>query len=249
MVAIDVNVCDVSVGVIEFGSVRVRVLRRTRIKRPVHLISFVKRVNRRSQRLHDKPASEWLRYLNAREDQWINDSVSSIIKLAKETDAVVIEDLDAAALRRKLRSEDPELSARYSTWAPAKLARRMEAACRSRGLLLLRVNPAYTSHLCPRCCHTMTDYGRRRVRCPRCGLEDDRDHIAILNIARAAAIQQGLQYADTPLRHILREFEKRVSALILEAVDPGSREMLGESTPPQDPEAPGQPRGFLGGGA
>jgi len=31
------------------------------------------------------------------------------------------------------------------------------------------VPPQFSSHICLRCHSTMTDYGRRRMKCPRCG--------------------------------------------------------------------------------
>ena len=39
-----------------------------------------------------------------------------------------------------------------------------------------------TSSLCPRCRVGLSPSGYRLMRCPRCGLEEDRDKIAVLNL-------------------------------------------------------------------
>lgn len=211
LLTVDIGVCDVALGLIELGDY-LRVLNRTRIHRPVHLISFVRRVNRRSMRIHKRPASSWLRYLKAREHQWVSDTVHAVVAAGKKVDAVVIEDLNNEALKRKLRSEDPDTSARYSTWMPAKLQRRIIAACVNKNIPILKIPPQYSSHICPRCSRMMADAGRRRVQCTFCGMNDDRDNIAIVNLARTAAVASGLQYLTNNLGQELRKYEQTLSS-------------------------------------
>ncbi|MEM4766173.1 MAG: transposase [Nitrososphaerota archaeon] len=240
LVTVDVNVSDVTIGAIRLTETRIYPAKRLRVKRPIHLISFVRKINRYSMKVHKRPASSWLAYLRARENQWINDSVATIIRTAKDFDAalIVVEDLNARALRQKLRSKDPELAQRYSTWPIAKILRRLERACEKRGIKLMKVPPQFSSHICPRCHSIMTDHGRRRVKCPRCGMEDDRDHVSIINLAKTAAIMLGIQYLEAPIRFILRDYEKRFPAQgPLRA--PGSGEAKGETPNPP----PGTPQG------
>ena len=245
-VTADANVSDVTIGVVELAEMRIRLLKRLRVKRPIHLISFIRRVSRRSMKTYGRPASNWLTYLKARENQWINDSIHAIIKSVRDfgADAVIVEALDARSLRLKLKSRDPELSQRYSTWPVAKFLRRLERACEKRSIRLIKVPPQFSSHICPRCHSRMTNRGRRRVKCPRCGREDDRDHVAIVNLAKTAAVTLGLQYAPTPLRFILRDYERRFPAQgPLKAL--GSWEAKGETPQPPSPEPA---RGTLGWG-
>jgi len=49
---------------------------------------------------------------------------------------------------------------------------------------IAKVNPRGTSSTCPRCGAKLVEVGHRRLRCPRCGLEGDRDVIATINIYR-----------------------------------------------------------------
>jgi transposase len=43
-----------------------------------------------------------------------------------------------------------------------------------------------TSSTCPKCGSRLVESGYRRVRCPRCGFEADRDTVAVMNIERVA---------------------------------------------------------------
>ena len=230
LLAIDINVCDVTLGLIEATETRVKILEYRRVKRPINWITFVRKVNAYSMRVHRRPATNWLKYLKARESAWINEVVNAICKT--RCDAVVMEDLTPHELVRRLNSEDPELANRYKTWPLAKIIRRITRACEKRGITLIKIPPQYTSHLCPRCYERMQDCGRRRVRCSRCGREDDRDHVAVINIAKIAMLQHSLQHLGNALGAQLRIYENKLSALGPQ----GEGQVLGgEGETPSDP--------------
>ena len=48
-----------------------------------------------------------------------------------------------------------------------------------------------TSSTCQKCGSRLVESGYRRVRCPRCGLEADRDTVAVLNIEMVALSKYG----------------------------------------------------------
>jgi transposase len=54
------------------------------------------------------------------------------------------------------------------------------------GVLLAIVNPNGTSSECPQCDSKLEENGYRRLRCPRCSFEADRDIVGKLNIRRRA---------------------------------------------------------------
>jgi transposase len=54
------------------------------------------------------------------------------------------------------------------------------------GVPLAIVNPNGTSSECPECNSKLEENGYRRLKCPRCGFEADRDIIGKLNIRKRA---------------------------------------------------------------
>ena len=48
-----------------------------------------------------------------------------------------------------------------------------------------------TSSTCPKCGSRLVESGYRRVRCPRCGFEADRDTVAVMNIEVKALSKMG----------------------------------------------------------
>ena len=50
------------------------------------------------------------------------------------------------------------------------------------GLKVIKVNPAYSSTTCPKCGAKMKENGYRTLKCEKCGFEEHRDYIAVLNL-------------------------------------------------------------------
>jgi putative transposase len=65
------------------------------------------------------------------------------------------------------------------------------------------VDPAYTSMICPACGGELdlSLNGRRLMKCQRCGLEEDRDVIAVRNLTRR--YYEEYMNAKTPLKPLL----------------------------------------------
>ena len=73
-----------------------------------------------------------------------------------------------------------------------KLAFWIDWQCEKLGAPIVLVEPEYTSSIYPRCGSRLRENGRRRLKCPLCSLEDDRDRIAVLNIEKRALELLGL---------------------------------------------------------
>jgi IS605 OrfB family transposase len=69
--------------------------------------------------------------------------------------------------------------------------------CEKNGVPIIVVEPRGTSTTCPMCGSKLVESDYRRMKCPRCGFEADRDTVAVLNIERRALIQ--MWGALTPL--------------------------------------------------
>ena len=59
-------------------------------------------------------------------------------------------------------------------------------AAMKHGVPLAIVNPNGTSSECPKCDSKLEENGYRRLKCPKCGFEADRDIIGKLNIRKRA---------------------------------------------------------------
>ena len=112
-------------------------------------------------------------------------AVKEIINKAKEISATVIvmEDL------RRLNEEDKgsrELNGRIHRWGYGKFQRILEYQAKLYGLNVKYVDPAYTSKICPVCGGELEESsnGHRLMKCCKCGLEEDRDMIAVKNLTK-----------------------------------------------------------------
>jgi putative transposase len=108
-----------------------------------------------------------------------------MIGKALEAGATVIamEDL------RGLNEEDKgsrELNGRIHRWSYSRFQRILEYQAKLHGLNVKYVDPAYTSSICPVCGGELaiSPNGRRLMKCQRCGLEEDRDVIAVKNLTK-----------------------------------------------------------------
>jgi putative transposase len=112
-------------------------------------------------------------------------ATKEIIGKAREVGATVIvmEDL------RRLNEEDKgsrELNGRIHRWSYKRFQQILEYQAKLHGLNVKYVEPAYTSSICPICGDELEESsnGRRLMKCQRCGLEEDRDAIAVRNLTR-----------------------------------------------------------------
>jgi len=107
-----------------------------------------------------------------------------IIDKAKEVGATVIvmEDLKVYKEDKGLK----ELNGRLHRWSYRRFQWILEYQAKLHGLNVKYVDPAYTSKTCPTCGGELTQSqnGRRLMRCRRCGLEGNRDIIAVKNLAK-----------------------------------------------------------------
>jgi len=95
--------------------------------------------------------------------------------------AVVLEDLNGL---RENKKRDSKFNKRLTLWFYRRAQFCIKYEAKERGLQVAKVNPRGTSSTCPRCGAKLVEVGHRRLRCPRCGLEGDRDVIATINIYR-----------------------------------------------------------------
>jgi transposase len=74
-----------------------------------------------------------------------------------------------------------------------RIARWIDWQAKKHGVPLAVVNPNGTSSECPKCDSKLEENGYRRLKCPRCGFEADRDVIGKLNIRKRALKTLGIK--------------------------------------------------------
>ena len=96
---------------------------------------------------------------------------------------VAIEDLRIRKMIEKGDNTVPRRK-RYTEAALGSLTQKLEHKARKSDVLVLKVNPAYTTRTCSRCGHVgdHIPLTTRMFRCSECGLEMDRDQNAARNI-------------------------------------------------------------------
>jgi IS605 OrfB family transposase len=123
-------------------------------------------------------------------EDWARRTSRMIMSLARQGQlAVAREDLTGLveSLRRLPKGHRTALIA----LGYRRLAFWIDWQAEKNGVPLFVVDPADTSSTCPGCGAGLVAVGHRRLRCPRCGLEGDRDTIAILNIEGRALSKMG----------------------------------------------------------
>ncbi|MFP3312736.1 MAG: RNA-guided endonuclease TnpB family protein [Acidilobus sp.] len=123
-------------------------------------------------------------------EDWARRTAHIIVSLAKQGQLAVARE-DLTGLVESLRELPKGHRTALIALGYRRLAFWIDWQAEKNGVPLFVVDPADTSSTCPRCGTKLVEVGYRRLRCPNCGLEADRDTIAILNIEGRALSQMG----------------------------------------------------------
>ena len=64
----------------------------------------------------------------------------------------------------------------------SRIQKWIEWEAKKYGLKVIKVNPSYSSTACPKCGTLMKESGYRTLKCERCGFEEHRDYVSVLNL-------------------------------------------------------------------
>ena len=111
-------------------------------------------------------------------------ATKEIINKAREVGATVIVMEDLEVYKEDLGSK--ELNGRIHRWGYRSFQRILEYQAKLCGLHVKYIDPRNTSRTCPVCGSELEESsnGRRLMRCQKCGLEEDRDVVAVRNLTR-----------------------------------------------------------------
>jgi len=119
-------------------------------------------------------------------EDWARKTSLRIVELSKELGhAVAREDLTGLINSlRKIKNKDHRT--KLIIMGYSRLVKWIDWQAMKHGVPLAIVNPNGTSSECPKCDSKLEENGYRRLKCPRCGFEADRDVIGKLNIRKRA---------------------------------------------------------------
>nr|MDO8082433.1 transposase [Candidatus Freyarchaeota archaeon] len=141
-----------------------------------------------------KSAKHHLQKLSGKEKLFhrdVNHCVSKrLVAKAKDTGrAVALEDLEGIRSQVTVRKAQ---RSRHHSWTFRQLRSFIEYKAALSGVPIILVDPRGTSHTCPVCGHNEKGNrpSRNEFRCVRCGFAGPADHVAAINIAVRAAVNQ-----------------------------------------------------------
>jgi IS605 OrfB family transposase len=119
-------------------------------------------------------------------ENWARKTSLEIVMMAKKLRyAVAREDLTGLINSlRKIKNKDHRT--KLIIMGYSRLGRWIDWQAEKHGVPLAIVNPNGTSSECPKCDSMLEENGYRRLRCPQCNFEADRDVIGKLNIRKRA---------------------------------------------------------------
>jgi IS605 OrfB family transposase len=116
-------------------------------------------------------------------EDWAKKVSREIAELAKRHQHAIARE-DLTGLIEKLRELPRDHKVALLILSYKKLSFWIDWQCEKFGVPIIPVEPEHTSSICPSCSSRLKEISYRRLKCPKCGLVEDRDRIAVLNIEK-----------------------------------------------------------------
>jgi len=123
---------------------------------------------------------------------WTRKISLEIIRLAKELRYAISRE-DLTNLIRSLRKLPKDHKTKLIIMGYSRFERWIDWQAEKHGVPYVKIDPNGTSLECPKCDYKgLEEVGYRRLRCPRCGFEADRDVIGKLNVRKRGLRKLGI---------------------------------------------------------
>ncbi len=161
---------------------------------------FLKRRRLQSaSRLNEKPImSKYCGREARRVEAVYHRAANAIVKKAKEehVSQIVLEKLRNIRNRIAYRRE---MNGRLHRWSFRRLQSIIEYKAKVTAVSVVYVDASYTSRLCPTCGDKLSLRGYRVAKCVNCGLEEDRDVVAVKNLLQRDVPTSTVQGESSPM--------------------------------------------------
>ncbi|NJE13871.1 RNA-guided endonuclease TnpB family protein, partial [Thermococcus sp. LS2] len=106
---------------------------------------------------------------------------NKIVEIAREKQmGIILEDLNG--IKERVLNGSKSLNRKLSKWNARELQRLIEYKAKWFGVPVVYINPKNSSRVCPVCGGRLIPQEGRLMKCLKCGLVEDRDFIAVLNL-------------------------------------------------------------------
>ncbi|NJE09279.1 transposase, partial [Thermococcus sp. M39] len=106
---------------------------------------------------------------------------NKIVEIAREKQVgIILEDLNG--IKERVLNGSKSLNRKLSKWNARELQRLIEYKTKWFGVPVVYINPKNSSRVCPVCGGRLIPQEGRLMKCLKCGLVEDRDFIAVLNL-------------------------------------------------------------------
>lgn len=147
------------------------------------------------QKKHTASARQRLKKIGQRENRWMQDINHQITKALVEEypkhTVFVVEDLKGIDKKNNY-IKDKKQKYIHASWAFSDLIKKLNYKAIRENSTVLKVNPAYTSQMCPMCGHIEKNNRNKKLHlfeCQTCGYRSNDDRIAAMNLH-----YMGIQY-------------------------------------------------------
>jgi len=114
-------------------------------------------------------------------EYYINESVKNMFKTEKFS-VLYIEDLKNLK-KDKHGKWSKKVNRLFSYWKYSNILKRLEELCEVNGVQICKVNPSYSSQMCPMCGHIeRSNRNGEKFKCRSCDYANDADYVGALNI-------------------------------------------------------------------
>jgi len=141
----------------------------------------IQKISAWNKKLSERLLKKYSRREKNRARDFLHKLSKKIVEIAKEKQmGIVLEDLNG--IKDRVLNGSKELNRKLSKWNARELQRMIEYKAKWFGIPVVYINPRNSSKTCPVCGGRLIPQEGRLMRCPNCGLIEDRDFIAALNL-------------------------------------------------------------------
>jgi len=141
----------------------------------------IQKISAWNKRLSKKLLEKYSKRERNRTKNFLHKLANKIVEIARERRmGITLEDLNS--IKERVLNGSKKMNRKLSKWNARELQRLIEYKAKWLGVPVVYVDPKNSSRVCPVCGGWLIPQEGRLMKCPNCGLVEDRDFIAVLNL-------------------------------------------------------------------